>query len=1487
MAVMSKVPPRPVRGATYNGDGMALDSVCPDRKAKREATISNLTSLLDNNDWVAVQEEHSEEGRYDDTDPYSNPLTHRLRRLARYGNPLSRNKGGVAIYMNDNFHNRFTFHNDRVIKGRVQALICTAKSKDDTSMIIINVHLPAGADWKAKLHHLQVIDRYLGRLTRHQLKHYRLHMTGDFNFVESPGKDVTTASHSDNFTLRGRFRDHWSRFKSRYRLTEAHQPVHTHYGRTSNGPVTSRLDRHYIGMSQAEWTRWDVKATVCNVPHAPLSKANVIATDHQPVRVSITPAATNFIPSNHVEDWVARHPAFREKFKDLLGKNKRPASIRNRVSQMTRLIQEARRHVKSSVQNAHMDHYDTLHLHLSLFSELKSKGGDFRAISSLLSQNPGLKKFVIPSGTDSYDTGPLETYIDSLYKRFGDLDEDSSNGSSDPTSEKDGGGPHYRRDTDSKCDGIRGPRKSSREDRITAILPSSRTWMTELQSMDEEPPTNDPKEMAKILKDYWGSVWSDAPEERAQECDTASYLKGYNKKIKHSLIKDIDIELVKQAIADSGDSAPGTDGVPFIVYKVLIDEVAPIFLELAKCMMRSEWDPPDDFNLGKLFFFPKTNSARVDRHRPITVGQTMTRIVASIFRLAVMDALNDIIDENQKAYLSGRKIEDNITFFNARFQEAKDRGDQYYFILIDFAKAFDSLSHDFIHRLLEWVGLPLWFRNAVRHLFHNVQGRTTLRGEGNTTINFERGIKQGCPLSPLLFCLVMDVFMTKLGDFDKRAYADDVGIGGADLRALLTNLTDRAREFATVSGLKLNVEKTVILSTKTPSDQDINTASEFGVRFVDSAKYLGVLMGRDVEIYEVFQEATNKLGERVDGYLKVGTNFYMANKVHIANTRLLPLYSYLMLLFQAPDEVREGYEWHLRRWLFRGNPKAPLSSLYHPPEWLGLQEPLKYIDWWGTAVIASRHNGTGSSEALRQVRTMTNYVINDHRAAAVQHLHDRFKVRTPDVGDPYGEGGAAMGGGKASSYYSSMLLSDFSIAEMSNRIRKRLKAHMKDRVAEVVDLHSHIRPALAYTRWTQMRIVYRRLPTAEFYKHLHHTKEAREGSIRPHTDEDACCYLCGEDRDSADHLYYHCKAVQSALTFLVANKGVHKDILLLKCHDQAVLAGLPATTVSIYTINRIVCINYCIWTTRCHYTKVRCGVKEATRRLADAVLLGLSHLPRSYRTEGAAKMGGGFVGGSSMITAIDLQDVLDRYEGAPWCSDPPGPRQGEQSTRPLSKRDTAAAEALSRIDKISPSSHILYTDGGGAVGGGIGSSGAGAILVSPPSPPHPRGTAIMSFLPIIKGTNNIGELAGIVIGLDLMDKAQRDGLITDNLRVVVATDSKYAIKVCTQPSSSGIRRNSTLIRMARDRLHTHSLGQGNTIELLWVAGHNLIYGNECGDALATMARNLASRGTGWPPYTNNYLQHSRFVDMDCLGRHRKLATRLIWLAKSIQPPQTS
>ena len=154
-------------------------------------------------------------------------------------------------------------------------------------------------------------------------------------------------------------------------------------------------------------------------------------------------------------------------------------------------------------------------------------------------------------------------------------------------------------------------------------------------------------------------------------------------------------------------------------------------------------------------------------------------------------------------------------------------------------------------------------QHGGRSLIHQVTVVAAIAGAEAIPIPINRGVKQGCPFSPLLFVLCYDVLLwrlAKIAGVTAYAYADDLALTNHSATTLTRGLR-LIRAFSKTSGLGLNMKKTFIVSTL-PMHPNIRAELDrqgwSAIRSAPHCTYLGVMVGPNISTREIFEKAMRK-----------------------------------------------------------------------------------------------------------------------------------------------------------------------------------------------------------------------------------------------------------------------------------------------------------------------------------------------------------------------------------------------------------------------------------------------------------------------------------------------------------------------------------------------------------------------------------------------------------------------------------------------------
>ena len=195
---------------------------------------------------------------------------------------------------------------------------------------------------------------------------------------------------------------------------------------------------------------------------------------------------------------------------------------------------------------------------------------------------------------------------------------------------------------------------------------------------------------------------------------------------------------------------------------------------------------------GTITLIPKGNKSRqfLTNYRPICLLNTVYKLASAAIANRIKSVLPKLINEDQSGFLAGRFIGENTRTIYGVMQLAEERNIPGLLLLIDFEKAFDTLSWSFIHKSLTFF---FNFGPSINHwistLYENSSLQVNQGGNYSDRINVECGCKQGDPISPYIFILSAEILALllkknkkikgiKLGnlEFLLAQYADDTTV---------------------------------------------------------------------------------------------------------------------------------------------------------------------------------------------------------------------------------------------------------------------------------------------------------------------------------------------------------------------------------------------------------------------------------------------------------------------------------------------------------------------------------------------------------------------------------------------------------------------------------------------------------------------------------------------------------------------------------------
>ena len=156
---------------------------------------------------------------------------------------------------------------------------------------------------------------------------------------------------------------------------------------------------------------------------------------------------------------------------------------------------------------------------------------------------------------------------------------------------------------------------------------------------------------------------------------------------------------------------------------------------------------------------PKGNKDKrlLKNWRPISLLNVDYKIMAKALATRLQKVISSVINSDQVGYIKGRYIGDNIRTILDILEITKKELDPGLLVMIDFEKAFDTVSWQFLYKTLDYFNFGPVFKHYINLLYTSPECCVTNNGFHTEFFPIQRGIRQGCPISAFLFILCAEV----------------------------------------------------------------------------------------------------------------------------------------------------------------------------------------------------------------------------------------------------------------------------------------------------------------------------------------------------------------------------------------------------------------------------------------------------------------------------------------------------------------------------------------------------------------------------------------------------------------------------------------------------------------------------------------------------------------------------------------------------------
>ena len=283
-------------------------------------------------------------------------------------------------------------------------------------------------------------------------------------------------------------------------------------------------------------------------------------------------------------------------------------------------------------------------------------------------------------------------------------------------------------------------------------------------------------------------------------------------------------------------SSPGPDGLPYEILFLVFRH--PLYANMLESVYNDALTAgvyPSSWQQTCMRLLPKKGDlTSLKNWRPIALINCDAKVFTRLLNSRILTVANKLITGYQTGFIPGRFIADNGLTARLAMEQAQWTQSSEIGLLLDQEKAYDRVHPNYLAKTLEHFGFPESLRKAILNLFFGTNIRINVNGFLTSPVPQKRGLRQGDPLSPVLFNLAFEPFLQRILTDDRfsgfqplprhdnlaldapaplkiLAYADDALVFLKDLSDFQV-LQEHLATYSKASNAKINIGKTVAFS---------------------------------------------------------------------------------------------------------------------------------------------------------------------------------------------------------------------------------------------------------------------------------------------------------------------------------------------------------------------------------------------------------------------------------------------------------------------------------------------------------------------------------------------------------------------------------------------------------------------------------------------------------------------------------------------------
>lgn len=458
---------------------------------------------------------------------------------------------------------------------------------------------------------------------------------------------------------------------------------------------------------------------------------------------------------------------------------------------------------------------------------------------------------------------------------------------------------------------------------------------------DTQLTTTSQDEIHRILNKFFTQLYSEKDLTHDPDYIALLNIPQVSEKDKAMLDAPIQFEEVHMAVKQlKSNKCPGLDGFPVEFYRKFWNILGkPLHMLITKNVENNILHITARDGIISLMDKPDKDHLKIGNWRPLSLLNTDYKIYAKILANRLDQVLPYLISANQIGFMKGRSISDNLSTLLAIVQHCETNNEAALIMAVDMFKAFDSVSHSAIEKILEAYNFGENFIKMVMICYKDIRSAVMNNNRWDSWINIKSGTRQGCNLSPKIFLLIIQILNMKIAqnenikgitigtnEIKSGLCADDIWNSVQFNENTFQELLFEYEEFQDYVGLQVNYDKTEILRIGSLQKTDARFISTLPLKWSDGPiKILGTWISPSYETMIHINYDDMLQGAASIFRIWDTRSLSLLGKIQIVNSLVNSRFTYkLQSLPKPPKAFFRKYKKMVRKFLW-GQKKANIA----------------------------------------------------------------------------------------------------------------------------------------------------------------------------------------------------------------------------------------------------------------------------------------------------------------------------------------------------------------------------------------------------------------------------------------------------------------------------------------------------------------------------------------------------------------------------------